>query len=87
MGTELPTGRVMMSNESSPLPERLYTTEEVANRLAVSIKSVHRWVTAGDLHTYRLGHQLRISEEDLRAFLDLRHGRDAGRYKICKRGE
>jgi len=59
-------------DEVAALPSRLYSVKEVAQRLAVSIKSVRRWITAGDLRAYRLGHQLKISAEDLRSFLDRR---------------
>lgn len=61
-----------MPDEVAALPSRLYSVKEVAQRLAVSIKSVRRWITAGDLRAYRLGHQLKISAEDLRSFLDRR---------------
>ena len=61
-----------MPDEVAALPSRLYSVKEVAERLAVSIKSVRRWITAGDLRAYRLGHQLKISAEDLRSFLDRR---------------
>jgi len=57
------------------LPDQLYTVEEIAQHLAVSIKSVRRWIGSGELRAYRIGHQLRISEEDLRSFLAARHNR------------
>jgi excisionase family DNA binding protein len=47
---------------------------EVAARLAVSTKTVRRSITQGDLRVHRLGRQIRISEEDLQAFLARHRG-------------
>ena len=66
-----PARRPEVPNE--PLPDRLYTLEEVAHRLSVSTKSVRRWIDANELRVYRLGRQLRICEDDLRSFLSARH--------------
>lgn len=46
-----------------------YTVAQVATLLAVSTRSVRRWIAAGDLPTHRFGRQVRISETDLRAFV------------------
>ena len=48
---------------------RFYTVAQVANMLAVSQRSVRRWISAGELLAHRFGRQVRISEIDLRAFL------------------
>lgn len=58
-----------MTNTSPRLPEFL-TIDEVAQRLKVSTKTVQRWIGRGELHVYRLGGQIRVSEEDLLAFLN-----------------
>ena len=56
---------------SKPLP-RFYTVEQVANLLSVSQRSVRRWIAAGELLAHKFGRQVRISEIDLRAFVDWR---------------
>jgi excisionase family DNA binding protein len=45
------------------------TVEQVAQRCSVSTRTTRRWIEAGALQAYRLGHLVRISEEDLAAFL------------------
>jgi excisionase family DNA binding protein len=44
----------------------------VARRLDVCEKTVRRFIARGELHAYRIGRQLRPSEEDLLLFLELR---------------
>jgi excisionase family DNA binding protein len=39
--------------------------------LDVCEKTVRRFITRGELHAYRIGRQLRISEEELLRFLEL----------------
>jgi excisionase family DNA binding protein len=51
---------------------RFYTVSEVAKLLAVSARSVRRWIAAGELLAHKFGRQIRISEIDLRAFVDWR---------------
>ena len=48
---------------------RFYTIAEVANLLAVSQRSVRRWIANGELLAHHLGRSVRISDADLRAFL------------------
>lgn len=43
---------------------------DVARRLCVSERSVFRWIEAGKLRAHRFGKALRISKDDLEAFLD-----------------
>ena len=57
-----------MKNASAPLP-RLFTIAELAQRLSVSTKTIHRWIAAGDLRTHKLGRQVRIAEEDAVSFV------------------
>jgi excisionase family DNA binding protein len=45
---------------------------EVGRRLKVCVRTVRRFITRGDLGAYRVGRQLRISEEELLRFLELR---------------
>lgn len=51
---------------------RFLTVEEVADRLAVSTKSIRRSISRGDLQVHRIGRQLRISEEDFCAYVSSR---------------
>jgi len=48
-----------------------FTISEVAERLHVATRTVRRWIVAGDLVVHRAGAVVRISEDDLRAFLAL----------------
>jgi excisionase family DNA binding protein len=48
---------------------RFLSVHEVHEQLGVSAKTVRRWIERGELHVHRLGRQLRISEEDLAAFI------------------
>jgi excisionase family DNA binding protein len=70
--SELPT-RVADAVEELIMPKpnvpRLLGIAEIAERLGVSTKTVRRWIARNELHVYRLGRGLRVSEEDLIAFL------------------
>jgi excisionase family DNA binding protein len=55
---------------AAPRLPRLLGVQDVAARLAVSTKSVRRWITRGDLPVHRLGRQLRVAEDDLLVFLN-----------------
>lgn len=50
--------------------ERLLTPEEAAERLAVSPKSIRKWLREGKLKGVRAGRLWRIRERDLEAFVD-----------------
>ena len=56
-------------NASLPL---LLTIQEVADRLRVNEKTVRRWIDTQELPAFKLGRQWRISEQDLRRFLQMR---------------
>jgi excisionase family DNA binding protein len=58
-------------NTISKLP-RLYSVKEAAPLIGVCGKTIRRWIDRGELHVHRLGRQLRISEEDLIAYLATR---------------
>jgi excisionase family DNA binding protein len=51
---------------------RMLKVSGVAHQLFVSEKSVRRWIDAGELHSYRVGRQIRVSEDDLAAYIALR---------------
>ena len=50
----------------------LLTIAEVADRLRVDQKTVRRWIDAKELPAFKLGRQWRISEQNLRQFLQIR---------------
>jgi excisionase family DNA binding protein len=50
-------------------PERLLTIPETANQLQVSVKTIRRWIGAGDLAAAKLGAQWRIRPRDLEHFV------------------
>jgi excisionase family DNA binding protein len=64
-----PTGSNASSNTP---PKRFHSVATVARLLEVSEKTVRRWIDAGDLPHHRLGRQIRIADDDLRAFLAMR---------------
>ena len=58
-----------MLTPPSRLP-RLLDLPDAAKALRVSVKTVRRWIEQRELRVHRLGRQLRISEEDLAAFVN-----------------
>ena len=54
---------------------RFNSPATVAARLDVSIKTVRRWIAKGELPIHQLGHQQRISEDDLQTFVAVRRRR------------
>jgi excisionase family DNA binding protein len=48
---------------------RFFTISDVAESLRVSIRTVRRWIDAGELTAHRFNGVLRISDADLHAFL------------------
>jgi excisionase family DNA binding protein len=51
---------------------RLLSLREVADTLGVSIRTLHRFIASGDLVIHRIGHQLRVTQNDLEFFLKVR---------------
>jgi excisionase family DNA binding protein len=49
----------------------IYTTEEVAEYLRVSPKTVYRLIEKGELPASRVGRQYRVSQSDIDVFLAL----------------
>ena len=63
------------SNQGNASLPPLLTIQEVADRLRVNEKTVRRWIDTQELPAFKLGRQWRISEQDLRRFLQMRrHG-------------
>ena len=50
--------------------EQLYTPQEVADYLKVDVRTVYRWLREGELNALRFRREYRISETDLRDFLE-----------------
>lgn len=50
--------------------ERIFTPDEVAERLKVSVKAVKDWLRAGKLKGVKAGRLWRVRERDLEAFLE-----------------
>jgi excisionase family DNA binding protein len=48
---------------------RLFSVVVVADRLGLSVKTVRRMITRGDLPAHRIGKLLRVSEQDLETLL------------------
>lgn len=62
------------SSKSSTASKHFFSLFDVADRFDVSVRTVRRWVDAGELVAHRFGRQLRISAEDLGTFEKLRRG-------------
>lgn len=51
---------------------KFFTVKQLHKRLGVSEKSIRRWIWIGELKHHRLGTLIKVSEEDLEAFLAIR---------------
>ena len=61
--------RAAASRARHPAPALLLTIEDVADRLAVSTRTVRRLIEAGELAVHRIGRAVRIAEADLQSYL------------------
>ncbi|EJR71075.1 helix-turn-helix domain-containing protein [Bacillus cereus group sp. MYBK5-1] len=52
------------------MSEQYYTIKEVATQLKVSERTVHNWIKKEQLASYKVGRLTRISEEQLKAYLE-----------------
>jgi len=53
--------------------EKMFTVQEVAQRLRVSERTVRNWVERGELAVFRIGKRgYRIAENDLNVFIEKR---------------
>jgi excisionase family DNA binding protein len=57
------------------MDEKLLTVAEVAEHLRVDPRSVYRWIRSGQLEAIDIGREYRISESQLRDFLEQRSTR------------
>lgn len=62
------------SGPQNPTLPSFYTIQEISNSLDVSPRTVSRWIAGGELIAHRLGHPVRIADDDLRVFLARRRG-------------
>jgi excisionase family DNA binding protein len=57
-----------VTTKQNPIP-RFYGVDFVAEQLGVTKKGVYRWIDAGALCFHKFRGVLRISEEELQAFI------------------
>jgi excisionase family DNA binding protein len=50
-------------------PDRLMTIPDAAEHVRVSVKTIRRWISSGDLPAAKLGLQWRIRPQDLHRFV------------------
>lgn len=50
--------------------EEMFTLEEVAKRLKVSVKTIRRWLQEGRLTGFKMGKLWRVKETELVAFIE-----------------
>jgi excisionase family DNA binding protein len=55
--------------------EQIYTPQEVADYLKVDVRTVYRWLRDGELSAIRFQREYRITERDLKDFLERRRTR------------
>ena len=60
----------MSDHNRSAKPVRLLTPQETAAFLSVSVRTVQRLVSAGDLHAVRISKSMRFRLDDLLHFID-----------------
>ena len=54
--------------------EQYFTLQELAQMLRVSERSIHRWISSGQLPAYMPGGDWRIRQSELEEFLQARKG-------------
>mgnify|MGYP001067158726 CR=1 FL=1 len=50
--------------------EKYFTVQEVADSLKVSSQTVRNWITSGELKALKLKYNVRITEKDLKEFIE-----------------
>lgn len=56
----------MTKRNATPLPEKLITLREAASQLKLSVRTLERLISAGDLQAYKVGaRSVRVDPEDL----------------------
>ncbi len=64
-----PCPRTIGTTMAHRAASRLYTIDDVADRLRLSARTVRRLVASGSLSAHRFGRLVRISDTDLATFL------------------
>lgn len=59
----------MSKRPSNPARKPFLTVPEVARQLDVADRTVWRWIKREELRVHRFGRNVRISDDDFRAFL------------------
>jgi excisionase family DNA binding protein len=54
---------------------RFFTVSQIAELLSVSTRSVRRWIARGELLAHKFSRHVRVSELDLRTFLEIHRDR------------
>lgn len=54
--------------------KRLYSPEEAAQELGVSMLTVRKWLRAGTLTGFKMGRLWRVEEKDLEEFIKKQRG-------------
>jgi excisionase family DNA binding protein len=49
---------------------RWLTTKQACSRLGIALRSLYRFIDAGDLVAYKFGRVIRLKESDVDAFID-----------------
>jgi len=52
------------------MEERLYTRKELQSYFSVSIFTIDNWIKKGDLKSYKIDNTVRISQSQLKEFLE-----------------
>lgn len=52
------------------MTEELYTPQQTADKLQVSLKSIRKWLAEGKLTGVKVGRLWRIRESDIQQFLE-----------------
>ena len=60
---------ILIGKVCKMMNEKYYTTEEIAKLLNVAVLTVRRWILSGKLSAYKIGRSYRISETQLKEFL------------------
>ncbi|WP_416382568.1 helix-turn-helix transcriptional regulator [Nocardia beijingensis] len=59
-------GHQMTKRQTVPLPQKLITLREAAAQLTLSVRTLERLISAGDLQAYKVGaRSVRVDPDDL----------------------
>jgi excisionase family DNA binding protein len=58
------------------MDEKIYTVQEVANRLRIDTRTVRKWIRSGELAAIDIGREYRIRESSLQDFIQRKERRD-----------